>query len=315
MAFHDFGAGPDDGGLGRHGVTPVGDAAFHRRSGARGRRRRRQGRDRSAGGSAGGRQREGGVGPTCGALMALTLFPEMFPGPLGESLAGKALKEGVWSLEAVDIRRFAKDRHGTVDDAPFGGGAGMVMKPDVLSAAIEAVAQSPGRGSAEGSAVSPRRAVQSGARAGAGRGSGRGAGVRAVRGRRRARHRGPGVGGDLGRRFRAFGRRDRGHGDDGLLRAAAARCDGRAARRRTRRVSRTDCWSIRITQGPRAGPGPTEPNGACRRFWSRAITARSREWRRTPAGRDYAASGGPICGPARQRREGERREVMKGWMR
>jgi tRNA (guanine37-N1)-methyltransferase len=71
--------------------------------------------------------------------VALTLFPEMFPGPLGESLAGKALKEGVWSLQAVDIRRFAKDRHGTVDDAPFGGGAGMVMKPDVLSAAIEAV--------------------------------------------------------------------------------------------------------------------------------------------------------------------------------
>src|SRR5882757_4655674 len=64
----------------------------------------------------------------------------MFPGPLGESLAGKALKEGVWRLEAVDIRRFAKDRHGTVDDAPFGGGAGMVLKPDVLSAAIEAVA-------------------------------------------------------------------------------------------------------------------------------------------------------------------------------
>src|SRR5262249_48538661 len=65
----------------------------------------------------------------------------MFPGPLGESLAGKALKEGVWSLQAVDIRRFAKDRHGTVDDAPFGGGAGMVMKPDVVSAAIEAMGQ------------------------------------------------------------------------------------------------------------------------------------------------------------------------------
>jgi len=72
---------------------------------------------------------------------ALTLFPEMFPGPLGESLAGKALTEGVWALEAVDIRRFAKDRHGTVDDAPFGGGAGMVMKPDILSDAIVAVAQ------------------------------------------------------------------------------------------------------------------------------------------------------------------------------
>ncbi|WP_421997382.1 tRNA (guanosine(37)-N1)-methyltransferase TrmD [Reyranella sp.] len=64
----------------------------------------------------------------------------MFPGPLGISLAGKALKEGVWSLDAVDIRRFARDRHGTVDDAPFGGGAGMVMKADVLSAAIEAAA-------------------------------------------------------------------------------------------------------------------------------------------------------------------------------
>lgn len=71
---------------------------------------------------------------------ALTIFPEMFPGPLGGSLAGKALKEGVWSLDAVDIRRFASDRHGTVDDAPFGGGAGMVLKPDVLSEAIVASA-------------------------------------------------------------------------------------------------------------------------------------------------------------------------------
>lgn len=71
---------------------------------------------------------------------ALSLFPEMFPGPLGQSLAGKALRDGVWELSAVDIRRFAHDRHRTVDDAPFGGGAGMVLKPDVLSAAIEAVA-------------------------------------------------------------------------------------------------------------------------------------------------------------------------------
>ncbi|HKU96876.1 MAG TPA: tRNA (guanosine(37)-N1)-methyltransferase TrmD [Vineibacter sp.] len=71
---------------------------------------------------------------------ALTIFPEMFPGPLGLSLAGRALEKGVWSLEAVDIRRFARDRHGTVDDTPFGGGAGMVMRPDVLSDAIAAVA-------------------------------------------------------------------------------------------------------------------------------------------------------------------------------
>jgi tRNA (guanine37-N1)-methyltransferase len=89
---------------------------------------------------------------------ALSLFPEMFPGPLGESLAGKALKEGVWRLEAVDIRRFAKDRHGTVDDAPFGGGAGMVMKPDVLSAALLAVAETPGMAGVPKLLLSPRGA-------------------------------------------------------------------------------------------------------------------------------------------------------------
>ena len=89
---------------------------------------------------------------------ALSLFPEMFPGPLGESLAGKALKEGVWQLEAVDIRRFARDRHGTVDDAPFGGGAGMVMKPDVLSAALLAVGEAPGMAQAPKLLLSPRGA-------------------------------------------------------------------------------------------------------------------------------------------------------------
>ena len=68
----------------------------------------------------------------------LTLFPEMFPGPLGLSLAGRALEQGIWSLEARDIRASATDRHRTVDDHPAGGGAGMVMKPDVLAAAIDA---------------------------------------------------------------------------------------------------------------------------------------------------------------------------------
>ncbi len=67
----------------------------------------------------------------------LTLFPEMFPGPLGHSLAGKAWREGLWRLETVDIRRFARDKHRTVDDAPFGGGPGMVMRPDIVDAAIE----------------------------------------------------------------------------------------------------------------------------------------------------------------------------------
>jgi tRNA (guanine37-N1)-methyltransferase len=70
----------------------------------------------------------------------LTLFPEMFPGPLGHSLAGRALSAGIWSLDAVNIRDFATDRHRSVDDTPFGGGAGMVLRADVLDAAIEAVA-------------------------------------------------------------------------------------------------------------------------------------------------------------------------------
>jgi tRNA (guanine37-N1)-methyltransferase len=68
----------------------------------------------------------------------LTLFPEMFPGSLGHSLAGRALEQGIWSLEARDIRNVATDRHRTVDDHPAGGGAGMVLKPDVLAAAIDA---------------------------------------------------------------------------------------------------------------------------------------------------------------------------------
>ena len=66
----------------------------------------------------------------------LTIFPEMLPGPLAYSLAGKALKAGLWRLETVDIREFAPDKHRSVDDAPFGGGPGMVMRPDVLDAAI-----------------------------------------------------------------------------------------------------------------------------------------------------------------------------------
>jgi tRNA (guanine37-N1)-methyltransferase len=74
------------------------------------------------------------------AATILTLFPEMFPGPLGYSLAGRALEKGLWTLEARDIRASATDRHRTVDDHPAGGGAGMILKPDVLAAAIDAAA-------------------------------------------------------------------------------------------------------------------------------------------------------------------------------
>ena len=70
----------------------------------------------------------------------LTIFPEMLPGPLAYSLAGKALEAGIWRLETVDIRDFAGDKHRSVDDAPFGGGPGMVLRPDVLDAAIDGAA-------------------------------------------------------------------------------------------------------------------------------------------------------------------------------
>ena len=73
------------------------------------------------------------------AATVLTIFPEMFPGPLGLSLAGRALQRGDWRLDAVDLRRFTEDRHQTVDDTPFGGGAGMVMRPDIVAKAADAV--------------------------------------------------------------------------------------------------------------------------------------------------------------------------------
>ena len=67
----------------------------------------------------------------------LTIFPEIFPGFLGTSLTGRALKDGIWSMEAVNIRDYAFDKHGSVDDTPCGGGAGMIMRPDVLGNAID----------------------------------------------------------------------------------------------------------------------------------------------------------------------------------
>jgi len=76
--------------------------------------------------------------------VALTLFPDMFPGSLGQSLAGQALSEARWALETVDIRTFAKDKHRTVDDSPCGGGSGMVMRADVLDLAIQSTKEKAG---------------------------------------------------------------------------------------------------------------------------------------------------------------------------
>jgi tRNA (guanine37-N1)-methyltransferase len=81
---------------------------------------------------------EGQVAVGSFRVKVLTILPEMFPGALDASLIGKALKEHIWSLEVLDIRDFASNKHRTVDDTPAGGGPGMVMKPDVVSAAIDA---------------------------------------------------------------------------------------------------------------------------------------------------------------------------------
>ena len=167
----------------------------------------------------------------------LTLFPEMFPGPLGVSLAGKALAAGLWALEARDIRASATDRHRSVDDTPAGGGPGMVLRADVLAAAIDAADSL--RGSASpadepaGSAIDPVAAV---AQLAAGPGPlivcGRFEGVdQRVIEARAAR-------GGLDRRLCAVRRRNRRHGADRRLRPAAARRDGQIEFRRRRELFR-----------------------------------------------------------------------------
>ena len=88
----------------------------------------------------------------------LTIFPEMFPGPLGCSLAGRALAAGLWSIEARDIRDHAEGRHRSVDDTPAGGGPGMVMRPDVLARAVDAAGDAPGDGGRPRILLSPRGA-------------------------------------------------------------------------------------------------------------------------------------------------------------
>jgi tRNA (guanine37-N1)-methyltransferase len=88
----------------------------------------------------------------------LTIFPDMFPGPLGASLAGRARQNGIWALDAIDLRGFATDRHRSVDDTPAGGGPGMVMKPDVIARAIDAVAASDATTSRPRILLSPRGA-------------------------------------------------------------------------------------------------------------------------------------------------------------
>ena len=156
----------------------------------------------------------------------LTLFPEMFPGPLGVSLAGRALASGLWTLEARDIRDSATDRHRSVDDTPAGGGPGMVLRADVLAAAIDAANVATDRPRL---LMSPRgRPLTQSRVRGACRRARAPDRLRPVRGHRPAGDRGPRARGGFDRRLRAVGRRNRRDGGDRRLRAAAARRDGKA---------------------------------------------------------------------------------------
>lgn len=94
--------------------------------------------------------------PSVWLAQVLTLHPEVFPGPIGVSLSGRARAAGLWRLETVDIRAFARDKRGSVDDQPFGGGPGMVMRPDVLAAAIDSARR--GSACAPLAVLSPRGA-------------------------------------------------------------------------------------------------------------------------------------------------------------
>ncbi|HAX91598.1 MAG TPA: tRNA (guanosine(37)-N1)-methyltransferase TrmD [Rhodospirillaceae bacterium] len=85
------------------------------------------------------------LNPSPWHAQVLTLFPEMFPGVVGQSLAGRALEDGLWKLDVLNIRDFATDKHRTVDDTPYGGGAGMVMRPDVIASALRGAEQQFGR--------------------------------------------------------------------------------------------------------------------------------------------------------------------------
>ena len=159
----------------------------------------------------------------------LTIFPEMLPGPLAYSLAGKALAAGRWRLDTVDIRDFAPDRHRSVDDAPFGGGPGMVMRADVLDAAIAGAG-----GTGPLILLSPRGSpARPGARRRIGRRTGGAIDLRPVRGGRRARRRSPRDRGNQPRRLCPVRRRAGGDCADRRLRAPAAGC--RRRRRSTRR--------------------------------------------------------------------------------
>ena len=243
---------------------------------------------------------ESDKGPVWSATV-LSLFPEMFPGPLGHSLAGRALTEGVWALDSVDIRAFARDKHRSVDDTPFGGGAGMVMRPDVVDAAI--------RGAHRGGPLiylTPARAP-AGPAAGAPIG-GRTTGnvpVRPLRGGGPAGAGRPWRRGGQPWRLRAVRWRTGGIDGDGCRGAASAR-GGRARRSRWRkRVSSGGCLEYPHYTRPQTWDGRAVPE-----MLLSGHHEKIRAWRLRQAedGNPRATPAGPL-GPCTSRRTTDKKRV------
>ena len=220
----------------------------------------------------------------------LTLYPDMFPGPLGTSLAGRALEEGIWSLEATNIRDFATDKHRSVDDTPAGGGAGMVLRPDVLAAAIDSVAD--GRPML---ALTPRGAplTQARVRELAG-GRGRHFAVRPLRGLRRANFRGAAARTRLGRRLCPLRRGAWRDGHPRRLRKASSRGNGRGLQRRGGELrdgaSRISALYPTCGMGRAHDPRSAAIGGSCE---DRGVATRTsdRRYTATAAGPDRAPRG------------------------
>ena len=225
------------------------------------------------------RRRVAGDGRMSWSATVLTLYPEMFPGPLGMSLAGKALQRGVWSLEARDIREHGLGAHRAVDDTPAGGGAGMVMRADVLAARIDAARRRRSPPAPADEPARQRRSTQARVRElAAGPGAvivcGRFEGVdeRVIEARGLEEV-------SIGD-YVLSGGEIAAHGADRRLRAAAARRHGQGGVRPPRRASRAACSNIRITPGRRSWRAGRSPK-CC----SPATTRKIAEWRRAEAER------------------------------
>ncbi len=198
----------------------------------------------------------------------LTLYPEMFPGPLGVSLAGRALADGVWALEARNIRDFATDKHRSVDDTPAGGGAGMVLRRDVLAAALDSVAD--GRPML---AMTPRGAplTQARVRELGGRARARSSCAAASRGSTSGSSRRAPIEPVIDRRLCPVRRRAWRDGAARRLRSAASRGNGRGLQRRGRELRSRGFSNIRTIPDQLTGKGARSPK-CC----DRGIMRRSR---------------------------------------